>query len=214
VQGMVSRDSLAALPSDRFATVDGRIVGGDAQLPVIGAELALQRTDSSMPPVIQRTQAGGVFTFDDIVPGDYELKMTKIEFDTVFITLAAIPLRLGAGQSETMTITMPDPEDRRAFLCHGASAKSVIVHGAVTDSATGHPIARAKVAAIWRRPKLVTAEEREVTTDKDGQYAFCDLEPTGDVVVASSAVARMRKRAPGFPLREGGIYMVNFRLGN
>jgi hypothetical protein len=220
VKGFAARDSASALPEDNRAGVEGRLVGGEAQLPVVGAELTLSSVTSTRPPLVQRTQADGTFAFDDILPGAYELRMTKIEFDTVFITLATIPLRLGAGNTETLTITLPDPEERRLALCRGSNAKSVIVHGVVSDSTSGVPVPRARVAAIWRAADTTVtkaggvppAREREVFTDKDGQYVFCDLEPTADVVVGASAESRKSKRAPGFALREGGIYMVNFRI--
>ncbi|MFN2572152.1 MAG: carboxypeptidase regulatory-like domain-containing protein [Gemmatimonadales bacterium] len=220
VRGFAPRDSASTLPEDNRAGVDGRVVGGAAQLPVVGAELTLSSITSTRAPIVQRTQAEGVFAFDTVAPGAYELRMTKIEFDTVFITLAAIPLTLGPGNTETLTITLPDPEERRIALCRGSSARSVIVHGTVTDSTSGVPVPRARVAAIWRAADTSAvkagaapvAREREVFTDKEGQYVFCDLEPTAEVTVGSSAEGARSKRAPGFALREGGIYMVNFRI--
>jgi hypothetical protein len=220
VTGIAARDSTSSLPEDNRGVVEGNVVGGASQLPVVGAELTLSSLTSTRPPLIQQTREGGAFAFQDIQPGAYELRMTKIEFDTVFITLAAIPLQLGPGNTETMTITLPDPEERRLALCKGSTAKSVIVHGVVIDSVSGVAVPRAKVAAIWRAVDTTAAKtggtaparERELFTDKNGQYVFCDLEPTAEVTVASSAESRKSKRAPGFALREGGIYMVNFRI--
>ena len=219
VNGIAARDSSPPPPEDNRAGVEGNVVGGTSQLPVVGAELTLSSLTSTRPPLVQQTREGGAFAFENVQPGAYELRMTKIEFDTVFITLAAIPLRLGPGNTETLTITLPDPEERRVALCRGSNAKSVIVHGMVIDSASGVPVPRAKVAAIWRAVDTTSAKggaaparEREVFTDKTGQYVFCDLEPTSEVLVASSAESRKSKRAPGFALREGGIYMVNFRI--
>ncbi|HEY1951881.1 MAG TPA: carboxypeptidase-like regulatory domain-containing protein [Gemmatimonadaceae bacterium] len=220
VNGFAPRDSASTLSDDNRAGVEGRVIGGGSQLPVIGAELTLSSLNSTRPPLVQRTQAEGAFAFDSIPPGAYELRMTKIEFDTIFITLAAIPLRLGPGNTETLTITLPDPQDRRIALCRGANPTAVIVHGVVIDSVSSVPVPRARVAAIWRPADTTAAKtggtaparEREVFTDKYGEYVFCDLEPTADVIVGASAESRKSKRTPGFALRQGGIYMVNFRI--
>ena len=55
--------------------------------------------------------------------------------------------------------------------------------------------------------------ERPHVTLTVGLNALCDLEAANDVVVGSSAAGHNSKRGPPIALREGGIYMVNFRLG-
>jgi Carboxypeptidase regulatory-like domain len=208
---------------ERYGAVDGSVEGGPNRLPMIGAEIALSSPDTTLPSRTMRTAAKGLFAFDSLPQGEYVLNVTEISFDTLNIKVAPVRLNVHPGTKQTIAISLPAPEEGRSLLCKGDnSSRSIILHGTVTDSATGKPIVRARVVASWLTgvgrigPNgggiAAAAHERDTFTDSDGRYVFCDIEVTAHLLVGASIGERKSPRAPSLTLEEGGIYMVNLRV--
>jgi hypothetical protein len=208
---------------ERYGRVDGSVEGGPNRLPMIGAEITLSSADETLPSRTMRTAARGFFAFDSLPQGEYTLNVTEISFDTLNIKVAPVPLNVRPGTKQTITISLPAPEEGRSALCKGDnSSRRIILHGTVTDSVTGKPIVRARVVASWLTgvsrigPNgggiAAAAHERDTFTDSDGRYVFCDMEVTGHLLVGASVGEHKSPRAPSLTIEEGGIYMVNLRV--
>lgn len=208
---------------EQYGAVDGSVEGGRNRLPMIGAEITLSSADETLPSRTVRTSARGFFAFDSLPQGEYTLNVTEISFDTLNITVAPVRLNIHPDTKQTITISLPAPEEGRAAICKGDnSSRSIILHGTVSDSATGKPIVRARVVASWLTGVTrigpngggiaAAAHERDTFTDGDGRYVFCDMEVTGHLLVGASVGEHKSPRAPSLTIEEGGIYMVNLRV--
>lgn len=118
--------------------------------------LALPSVTIALTPVLRsgssrttQSSTGGVFTFDSIPEGDYVLNVTAASFDSLNVGVPPASVRVSSGSTQTVMITVPSHAEARAALCPASKAGSSVVHGIVTDSVSGAPIAGARVHAYW-----------------------------------------------------------------
>jgi hypothetical protein len=221
VAAVLGATDTARSADEILGAISGHLVAGSDRLPVIGAQVALIPANPLYEPWARRTMGDGVFSFDSLPPDKYVLRLATLEFDTLNITFPEIQFQVDPGTSTEITVTMPSPAEGRELLCKGGSdPKSIIVHGTVTDSTLGIPFPQARVAATWvedvpsDKPLVAerAAREKEVTTDREGKFAFCDLKPNTKVIVGAVGGQLRSRSAIPITLVEGGIYMVNLRL--
>jgi hypothetical protein len=217
VAGVLNPGDTAIVAEEVLGSITGRLLSGPNRLPVVGAQLGLIPASPLYQPRTQRTIANGVFSFDSLPPDTWVLRVADIELDTLNISFPEIPFQVQRGMSQSTTITMPNPAEGRELLCKGGSdAKSIIVHGTVTDSVLGLPFPRAHVAATWMeetdRDKPPVARDIEAIADRNGKFAFCDLKANTQVTVGAAAGDLHSQSVSPLKLLEGGIYMVNLRL--
>lgn len=196
--------------------IDGRLIAGPDRLPVVGATLSLIPRDGVAAGEAQRTRGDGSFVFDSLAPGDYVLRTADLKFDTLNISFPPIPITVGSGNRQTLTIAMPTPDEGREALCGNRDKRRLILHGTVTDSVTGLPLSGARVTVTWMEvgndSTNTEFHERDASTDRSGEYVFCDLELGARLVVAAVAGNQKHTYVTPFAVRAGETFMVNLAL--
>ncbi len=85
-----------------------------------------------------------------------------------------------------------------------------VLAGVVTDSITGMPLRGAKAKIVWQGPDDPVARESEVTTDKDGLFAFCAV--PANVVVLLSATLGKTSAPVAVPIEAGMLQVEPLTL--
>ncbi len=198
----------------------GTVTVGPNHVGMPKVELEVASTSTRTQPRRQTTGPDGLFAFDSLPEGEYILTAAAPAFDTLNTLVAPVPLRISPNTQQTVTITVPSAEEGRAALCPAKnSADAIIVHGLVTDSATGQPAIGARVDAYWLTGAMrstiglsASAHERVTLTDRSGKYVFCRMEPTTRLLLTASLGLRKSRRAPSITLAEGSMRLANLQI--
>jgi hypothetical protein len=199
--------------------VRGSIVTGPNHIGVPHVEIEVATAGASAQS--QRTVTGndGLFSFDSLPEGEYRLAVSAASFDTLNTLVQPVSLRVGASTLQSVTIVIPSAEEGRAALCSASPSSTTIVHGFVTDSATGQRVAGAHVEAYWLSGATrnigglsASVHQRVTLTDGNGKYVFCGMEPTSRLLLTASFGSRKSRRMPSITIAAGDIRFANLRL--
>jgi len=199
--------------------VRGSIVTGPNRIGVPNVEINVASAGPSAQSRKTITGSDGLFVFDSLPEGDYRLTVSAASFDTLNTLVQPVPLRVAASTSQTVTIAIPSAEEGRAGLCSANPSSTTIVHGFVTDSATGQRVAGARVEAYWLSAATrnigglsASAHQRVTLTDGNGKYVFCGMEPTSRLLLTASLGSRKSRRVPSITIAAGDIRFANLQL--
>lgn len=202
-----------------FGAVRGSVVTGPKHVGVPQVEIKITSTSSSAHPLQTITGKDGLFAFDSLPEGEYSLIVTAASLDTLNTLVSSVPLRIGASTLQTVTITIPSPEEGRAALCSASNSSTTIVHGFVTDSATGQHVTGARVEAYWLSGTTrnigglaASAHQRVTLTDSSGKYVFCGMEPTTRLLLSASVGLRKSRRTSSMTIAEGDMRLANLQI--
>jgi hypothetical protein len=135
-------------------------------------------------PTIVQTDSLGRFRIDSLAPGMYRVGVYHPRLDTLGLTLATEPFRVGPDSSSSIALAVPSAETIIRATCpaqNGAKANSAII-GHVNDPETLQPVTGAEVSVAWdeidvskefgirRNSRLVRAN-----TNASGAYVLCGL---------------------------------------
>lgn len=199
--------------------VHGSVITGPKHVGVPNVEINVASTNPSARPWKTTTGKDGLFVFDSLPEGEYSLIVTAPSLDTLNTPVSPVPLRIGASTLQTVTITIPSAEEGRAALCSATNSSTPIVHGFVTDSATGQRITGARVEAYWLSGTTrnigglaASAHQRVTLTDSSGKYVFCGLEPTTRLLLSASLGSRKSRRMPSMTIGQGDMQLANLQI--
>ena len=202
-----------------IGVVRGGIVTGPNHVGVPNVEINIASAGPSTQSRKTVTRSDGLFSFDSLPEGDYRLIVSAASFDTLNTLVQPLPLRVGASTLQAVTIAIPSPEEGRAALCSTNPPSTTIVHGFVTDSATGQRVAGAHVEAYWLSGTTrnigglsASAHQRVTLTDSNGKYVFCGMEPTSRLLLTASLGSRKSRRMPSITIAAGDMRFVNLQL--
>jgi hypothetical protein len=219
VKAVLNPGDPAFTQQSEVGVVRGSIVTGPNRIGVPNAEIDVALTGSSAQSWKTITGRDGLFVFDSLPEGDYRLTVSAASFDTLNTLVQPVPVRVGASTLQTVTIAIPSAEEGRAALCSGKASSTAIVHGFVTDSATGQRVAGAHVEAYWLSGATrnigglsASAHQRVTLTDTNGKYVFCGLEPTSRLLLSASLGSRKSPRAPSITIVAGDMRLANLQL--
>jgi hypothetical protein len=128
----------------------------------------------------------GRFVVDTLPPGIYQLAVFHPTLDTLGISLATQPFRIGPDSATTIVLAVPSARTlaRRTCGAHETGSESAIV-GRVVDPETLQPVQRAEVSLAWR--EIATSQSAGIvetprvvrdTTDSLGAFKLCGLPPS------------------------------------
>jgi hypothetical protein len=176
------------------------------------------------PAFTQQSEVGVVR--GSIVTGPNRIGVPNVEINVVSTGSSAQSRNaitgsdgLCASTLQTVTIAIPSAEEGRAALCSAKGSPTAIVHGFVTDSATGQRVAGAHVEAYWLSGATrnigglsASAHQRVTLTDSDGKYVFCGMEPTSRLLLTASLGSRKSPRTPSITIAAGDMRLANLHL--
>jgi hypothetical protein len=199
--------------------VRGSIVTGANHVGVSNVEINIASTGPSTQSRTTTTGSDGLFSFDSLPEGDYRLPVSAASFDTLNTLVQPLSLRVDASTSQAVTIAIPSAEEGRAALCSANPSSTIIVHGFVTDSATGRRVAGAHVEAYWLSGTTrnigglsASVHQRVTLTDSNGRYVFCGMEPTSRLLLTASLGSRKSRRMPSITIAAGDMRFANLQL--
>jgi Carboxypeptidase regulatory-like domain len=199
--------------------VRGSIVTRSNHVGEPNVEINIASTGPSTRSRQTTTGSDGVFSFDSLPEGDYRLTVSAASFDTLNTLVQPLSLRVGASTVQAVTIAIPSAEEGRAALCPANPSYTTIVHGFVTDSATGHRVAGARVEAYWLSGATrnigglsASAHQRVTLTDSNGKYVFCGMDPTSRLLLTASLGSRKSRRMPSITIAAGDMRFANLQL--
>lgn len=219
VRAILDPGDPALSQKSEVGVVRGSIVAGPNHVGVPNVEIDVASTGPSAQS--RRTTSGrdGLFVFDSLPEGDYRLTVSAASFDTLNTVVQPVPLRIGASTVQTVTIAIPSAEEGRAALCSANRSSTAIVHGFVTDSATGQRVGGAHVEAYWLSGATrnigglsASAHQRVTLTDSNGKYVFCGMEPTSRLLLTASLGSRKSPRTPSITIVAGDMRLANLQL--
>jgi len=147
-------------PNPDIGTLSGRVVAAQTGSGVADADIELMGASSRT----LQTDPDGRFLINDLAAGDYTLTVAAEG-------LQSLQVQLGLSRGQQADI------GRLELVADGASNAGTL-RGAVTDAATGDPLAGATLTLPERN--------RATTTGADGNYQFTGVEP-GTVAVEAAA---------------------------
>jgi hypothetical protein len=213
-----SSDPAVSQQSD-VGVLRGSIVTGPNHVGVPNVEINVASTGPSAQSRKTITGSDGLFSFDSLPEGDYRLTVSAASFDTLNTLVQPVPLRIGASTLQAVTIAIPSAEEGRAALCSANPSSTTIVHGFVTDSATGQRVVGAHVEAYWLSGATrnvgglsASAHQRVTLTDSNGKYVFCGMEPTSRLLLTASLGSRKSPRIPSITIAAGDMRFANLHL--
>jgi hypothetical protein len=166
-------------------TLSGRVHGDDGKA-IAGAQLALSLESERRAVSLREgiSDREGNFVFDGLAPGKYELDA----------------LANGYARGNAVHVIVTSATSRVDVVLHRAAA----LEGNVTDP-SGAPIAGAVVQFFGSR-------DDETATDRDGHYAFADLE-AGQAIVAAHRREETVGASQKIALMGGETTHQDLRLG-
>lgn len=173
---------LASLPQPNpdFVRIQGNVVDALTGSPLSGVSVAL--SGAATASVV--TASDGLFLFKDLPAGNYSLQLTLANYATVSATTTA-----ALGQTVDFGVLL---------MTKGAGGTTGTVQGAVTDAATGAPLAGVSVTA--------TGVATPALTDAAGRYQIPNV-AAGTITVTAILAGYSPASATG-TLSVGGI--LNF----
>ena len=220
VSAVLDSNDTSLAEEERIAALKGRVLTGSNGFGVPQLDVTIRSLSATVIEAAKKTDTAGVFSFTELPPDDYELRINSPKLDTLRISIAPIRVTLAAGTEVTLPIKIPSRREARAALCRDQGSRMpVALHGSVIDSVTGQAIANARLEAFWLSPsggsKPPVARKSVVSTDKSGHFVFCELEPTSSLtLVISLTSSRKFERhwvAP-IALTDSDIHMANIRI--
>jgi hypothetical protein len=211
-----------AVGASSMSVVKGTLINEEDHRGLKGIVVELGSTKELRESRRMTTGDDGSFVFESVGKGDYDLSVPEPRFDTLNTPVVPVQIHVDPATEQTVTITVPGPNAGRASLCpSGVSPKAIVIHGVVTDSASGQPIAKARVRAYWLTDvqvgsRLITANPHELTTYTDplGRYAFCSAEPTHRLLLSASVGALHSPRQPSLTVSNGETRLYDLRIAN
>jgi hypothetical protein len=199
--------------------VRGSVLTDPNHVGVPNVEINVASTSPTAHGRKTMTGKDGLFVFDSLPEGEYTLTVAAASLDTLNTLVPPLPLRIGRGTQQTVTITLPSAEEGRAALCSAANPATAIVHGSVTDT-TGERIAGARVEASWLSGTALNVlgglaaslHQRVTHTDGSGKYVFCGLEPTTRLLLSASLGVRKSRRKPSVTIAKGDMRLANLQI--
>lgn len=211
-----------ALGASTMSVVKGNLINEEDHRALKG--IAVEIGSTKEPRESRRVTTGddGSFMFDSLGEGEYDLSVPEPRFDTLNTPVVPVRMHVAPATAQTVTITVRGPNAGRASLCpSGVSPKAIVIHGIVTDSASGRPIAKARVSAFWlsdvqASSRSITAVPHELTTYTGplGRYAFCSAEPTHRLLLSASVGALHSPRLPSLTVSNGETRLYDLRIAN
>jgi len=130
------------------------------------------------------TDVRGIFRFDGVPPGRYQLGAFHPLLDTLGLSLATEPFVARTGSPSVVTFAIPSPFRFMQMKCGPtrAIAGSSAVIGRLTDATTSERISGAEILLHWT--EYTVSKEKGVSalphflrefTDSSGRYSFCGL---------------------------------------
>ena len=164
------------------AQIVGVVVDSLNGRPLAGADILVEGAQVSV-----QSDSLGKFTIDSLAPGTYQVGAFHPLLDTLGLSLATPPFRVGPDSVSIAVLAVPSAATLVARSC-GSSAISgaaSAVIGVVQDPETAQPVDKAEVSIAWtqlevskeiglrRTPRLLRD-----TTDATGHFRLCGL-PSG-----------------------------------
>jgi hypothetical protein len=220
VRAILDPSDPAFTQQSELGVVRGSVVTGPHHAGVPSVEVSVALTGASAQSRRSMTGNDGLFSFDSLPEGEYRLTVNAASFDTLNTLVQPLPLRVGASTLQTVTIAIPSAEEGRTALCSANPLSTTIVHGFVTDSATGKRVAGARVEAYWVSGTTrnimgglsASTHERITLTDSNGKYVFCGLEATTRLLLTASLGSRKSPRAPSISIAAGDMRFAHLQL--
>ena len=219
VRAVLDPNDPAFTQQSEVGVVRGSVITGPNHAGVPNVEIKVASADSEGQSRQTITGSDGLFSFDSLPEGDYQLTVSAASFDTLNTLVQPLPLRVAASTSQAVTIAIPSAEEGRAALCSANPSTTTIVHGFVTDSATGKRVAGVRVEAYWLSGTTrnigglsASAHQRVTLTDANGKYVFCGMEPTSRLLLTASLGARKSRRMPSITIAASDIRLANLQI--
>jgi hypothetical protein len=217
VRQIVNQSDSSARRSYSMGRVQGDLVTSGANAAVSDVAITLTSSNDTTVESHVQTGANGHFVFDSVAAGSYLLTAYAPRLDTLNTPIPPLSLTVGERTAVTVTVTVPPPSAGISALCpDGIPPGSVGLHGSVRDGVTGLPVPGARVRGYWLSNTIyndagvsTTQRERITTTDANGRYAFCNLEPTPRLLMTAVLGARHSLRTPALQMRPGGFRMYD-----
>ncbi|HET8622279.1 MAG TPA: carboxypeptidase regulatory-like domain-containing protein, partial [Gemmatimonadales bacterium] len=138
-----------------------------------------------------RTNLNGLFRFDSIPAGTYQLTFSHPVFDAAGIAAPRWRIEVPAEGLEGVVLATPSAESRYGRACPGPRAPSTgYIVGVVQDAATDSALVGANVNAMWAevavsRTTGVTTNRRNVraVTGAQGAFVLCGVPINSEVTV-------------------------------
>jgi Carboxypeptidase regulatory-like domain len=172
-QGVAHKDSSAA-------SVVGIVIDSLHGRALDGAEILLTGPMNAT----RVTDVRGIFRFDSVPLGRYQLGAFHPLLDTLGVSLATEPFVVRTDSPSVVTFAIPSPFRFMQMKCGPtrAIAGSSAVIGRLTDATTSERISGAEILLHWT--EYTVSKEKGVSalphllrefTDSSGKYSFCGL---------------------------------------
>ncbi|HEY0528192.1 MAG TPA: carboxypeptidase regulatory-like domain-containing protein [Gemmatimonadaceae bacterium] len=159
--------------------IEGLVVDSINGTSLSGADVVVQGARAEL-----KTDSAGKFTIDSLAPGTYQVGVFHPLLDTLGITLATKPFRVGPDSSTFVMLAVPTVETLVNRTCDYRTTQnrpSAII-GHLVDPETLEPIANAEVSVAWSDIDVSktlgikqTARLLRDTTDAFGAFQLCGL---------------------------------------
>jgi hypothetical protein len=217
VRQTVNHPDSSTRRSYSMGRVQGDLVTYGANAAVSDVAIILTSSNDTMVKSRVQTGANGHFVFDSVEAGNYLLTAYAPRLDTLNTPIPPLSLTVGERAVVTVTVTVPPPSAGISALCPGGiQPGSVGLYGSVRDDVTGLPVPGVRVRGYWLSNTIyndagvsTTQRERITTTDANGRYAFCDLEPTPRLLMTAALGVRHSLRTPALQMRPAEFRMYD-----
>ncbi|HEY8310759.1 MAG TPA: carboxypeptidase regulatory-like domain-containing protein, partial [Gemmatimonadaceae bacterium] len=202
--------------------IDGQVVtspDSDSSTPgVAGLQVQLLATIDTAGQATRSsvTTPDGQFTFDNLTPGDYVLRITSPSLDTIALMIPDRPMHIDRATKLTVTTTLPSITSARRALC-GTDVQrgDMVIRGTVRDHTTGKPLSGATVKGYWYDAMNTDqnfsahAQTAATMTEIDGKYALCIRAARGTLHLSAS-LGNRKVRDQRLESAPGRIRMLDF----
>jgi Carboxypeptidase regulatory-like domain len=189
------------------AAISGVVVDSLNLRYLPGADVVIQGVDGTLV-----TDSAGKFKIDGLPPGTYQVGVFHPLLDTLGISVASQPFRVGPDSTSLMILSVPSAATiigRRCPPSLFAQAGSAVI-GRVNDPETFRPVAGAEVSIAWTEIEVSkeagirkTPHVLRDTTNAAGEFHICRLPNSMNATLQARKATTVTSAIP-FSLAEEG----------
>jgi hypothetical protein len=176
--GLLVAAPAAAQGNDRSAVVRGVVY--DSLLtsaPLEGAEVWIEGTNR-----MARSDAGGRFELNALLPGRYTLTFYHPILDSVGVSASPVIVDVGAGEARNIALATPSPAKAHRLFCpRDPSLRTGALLSVVRNASSGKPLAAVTVSAHWTAYNIGEAAMQsaprvvQARSDAAGHVLLCGI---------------------------------------